>query len=743
MAEHIKKILKAIYDIKPVKNGEVDIEKIKSIKEKIDLSNYLYGKKAVQVSEENIEQIIPILPKQKRWPQKIINLNLAKKRLIKLSKPILVVTSILIISFGTLFLIKNLHLNKNNNKVNFEALLISNFQNFIPKIKKQTIALNENIKALDFKSSKENLEEIYNELLEIDSNISGFNKFLVSLPIVNKYYPLLDSFSRIKIIIKTTINSLDTIDGLYNKYLFGGILGDPEYHRKTIEGLDILEKNNKIIFSNLKNLNNDINKISKSSLSTFFSDKIELFKEKYLFVQDSIIEANKYINEFKNLLGVNEERNYFIILQNESEIRPTGGFIGSLARINLIDGKLTEIKFFDIYVIDGQIKKEYIPPHQLWSITPVWKTRDANWFFDFPKSAKKIEYFLNSSAFFPKTRIDGIVAINTKLFSDILNIIGPISLKEYGEINSQNFLGVLQYNTELGPDSKAGEPKKILKIIIPKIFDKLAKMNQEEKREFLEKIIYRFRNKDIQLYFKNTLLENEAKKFNIAGNIIFQPEKNDYLAVVNSNIAGGKSDIFINQKINLKSEIQEDGSIVNTLTIERHHFGQNAKYSFWRKTNKNYLKIFVPQNSQLLEAKGFKDKIIVPLVDYSLPKYLIDDDLNELELGTIKDSKNKVEISKESKKTVFGGWVYTYPGKTSKIVIKYKLPFKIDLREKNNFSLIYQKQSGVETEIHWNVLLPKNYLFTGLKSDIFNKTKKKILNYEIFKTPKIKKLISF
>ncbi len=745
MVRRIKNILKVLYDIKPVKNGDVDLEKINSIKEKIDLRNYIFGKQAILIKEEEIKEIPVLAPRKPRKPIRFPKvLNLFKLQYFKnVIRPIAISLVLIILAGSAFFAFKGLFLQQKQKESYFQALLVENFKSFLPVIEENAKDLNKNVKNADFKASKRNLENIYQEISKLSEDIPAFGKFLVSLPFVNKYYPFFDLIARAKIILKTTISSLDAIDNVYNKYLFGGILGDPEYHQKTLENLAILEKNNKIIFSNLAALNTDLSKVSKSPLGDLFDEQMETFKDKYLVIQNYIIEANKYIKEFKVLLGVNESRNYFVILQNESEIRPAGGFIGSLAKVSLVDGKLRSLDFFDIYDIDGQIKKKYIPPHQLWNIASVWKTRDANWFFDFEKSAKKIAFFLNSSAFFPKTKIDGVVAINTKIFSDILEITGPIELEKYGQLTSKNFLGVLQYNTELGPDSRSKHPKNILKVLLPEVFEKLTKINDQQKKQLFEKILFRLQNKDIQIYFANPLLEQEAKKFDVAGIVLNQPESSDYLAIVNTNIAGGKTDIFINQKVSLKSEVQEDGSIIDTLTVERKHFGKKAKYSFWRKTNKDYMQIFVPENSQIIEAAGFREKVIVPLADYSLPEYLIDDDLNEIELGTIKDTKNKLEIFKESKKTVFGGWVYTYPGKTSKITIKYKLPFKIDLTSKQPLRLLYQKQSSASSTISWEAVLPEGFIFRGSKSSKISQNQEKILNYKLFKTPEIIPLISF
>ena len=83
------------------------------------------------------------------------------------------------------------------------------------------------------------------------------------------------------------------------------------------------------------------------------------------------------------------------------------------------------------------------------------------------------------------------------------------------------------------------------------LFEKIGQLTEEQKAELLKRIVYRFLNKDIQIYFQDVLIENYLKDFGVTGDIFQSPENfnGDYLAVVNANVGGGKSDLFIKQKI--------------------------------------------------------------------------------------------------------------------------------------------------------------------------------------------------
>ena len=65
-----------------------------------------------------------------------------------------------------------------------------------------------------------------------------------------------------------------------------------------------------------------------------------------------------------------------------------------------------------------------------------------------------------------------------------------------------------------------------------------------------------------------------------------------------------------------RAEIQEDGSIIDTLVITRRHQGGSAQYDWWNRVNANYLRVYLPKGSQLISASGQTVEIYHPPIDY-------------------------------------------------------------------------------------------------------------------------------
>src|SRR3989344_6988876 len=66
---------------------------------------------------------------------------------------------------------------------------------------------------------------------------------------------------------------------------------------------------------------------------------------------------------FVDQLGqIFDNKTYIVLLQNNRELRPSGGFMGSYARFKVQGSGLKEFTVQDIYVPDGQIAGHIDPP---------------------------------------------------------------------------------------------------------------------------------------------------------------------------------------------------------------------------------------------------------------------------------------------------------------------------------------------------------------------------------------------
>ena len=235
----------------------------------------------------------------------------------------------------------------------------------------------------------------------------------------------------------------------------------------------VLQQKGGELISTLKDLQTEINKIADVA------------------VNDRVYVAKAFLSATINWLASEEPQHFIVLFQNSSEIRPGGGFLGSFAQLTLKNGGLAHLEVNDIYDLDGQLTIKIEPPKALQSITTNWGARDANWFLDFPTSARKVIKFLEASRIFQdrNLRFSGMIAINDKVVVDLMRVIGPIE-----NLTAENFLAEVQKEVETDAS------KNVLKEITPVIFERLNKLSGDrQKKQLLEIFANRFKHKDIMV----------------------------------------------------------------------------------------------------------------------------------------------------------------------------------------------------------------------------------------------------
>ena len=425
------------------------------------------------------------------------------------------------------------------------------------------------------------------------------------------------------------------------------------------------------LIKKLDDLNSSLNSLANLGEQLSKTSSVSLPDDYFNFNAD-ISNTSAFLGALTDWLRQPREQHLLILFQNPSEIRPAGGFLGSFADLTLKRGNLINIDVQDIYNPDGQLNEKIIPPKPLQNLTIGWGARDANWFFDFPTSARKVIEFLESSKIYQEKSqtFSGAIAINIEVVRDILRITGSIKLADYGLIiNPDNFLPELQKEVEAGDDKIAGQPKRILGVLTPILLEKIGLFSESEKQQFARYLKDRVEKKDAQIYFKNLAIETYLQVLGLGGEMTNLPNDfwGSYLAFVNANVGGGKSDAYIFQNIKLTVRLAKDGSTDSSLTVARRHDGYLEKEWWYKKDNKNRFLALLEPAASVLDISGNDHLGIKPLVNYS--SYKTDPDLADLERAQKFSEELGVDEGVFNGRKLIGGWWILESGKSEEFYL--------------------------------------------------------------------------
>ena len=349
---------------------------------------------------------------------------------------------------------------------------------------------------------------------------------------------------------------------------------------------------------------------------------------------------------------------YLVLFQNNSEMRPSGGFIGSFAIIEFSNYQIKKIDFnSNIYKLDKAFTADHIvsPPKPLEEIAGGrWALRDSNFAVSFPEAAEKIEWFYNQET---GETVDGVFVLNASVLKDYLQLTGPVTLADSNIIiSADNIFTELTEQIEkeyfaTTENQQTNEPKAILKNMMPEILKRAQSQNKIDLGKFL---LNQIENKQILFYVNDKSIEEAILAQNWGGKI--QDFNGDYLHINVANIDGAKSSLNVTQKVDYEVENKE-GLLFGDLTVTRTHGGTGI----WPDgKNRSWIKVLVPKGSILKKAT-------------------LDG----------KDIETKIEKEEEAGKDYFATWVSVAPGTSTVLHLNYLLPLA-----KDNYQLLIQKQSG-------------------------------------------------
>jgi hypothetical protein len=407
----------------------------------------------------------------------------------------------------------------------------------------------------------------------------------------------------------------------------------------------------------------------------------------------------KNFNQFlADFVGQDKEKTYFVLLQNNLELRPSGGFMGSYAKLKFKKGSLAGFSVQDIYVPDGQLKGHVQPP---WPIQEAfqqgfWKLRDSNWEPDFPLAAKTIHWFFEKGG---EEKSDGLIALNFLVIENLLKIFGPCHLSDYQSlITADNFYQIAQKEAEKDFFPGSTQKKDFLSALAKQLIFKLQNANLKQSLQLIKIVKKSLDEKQILLNFNHPQLQQYILSQNWDGGLKRQfrdsdKYMSDYLSLVETNLGANKANLYVqrkvSQEINFENNILEEKLMINYFNNSPEERPNDE--NFWGGVYENFLRVFIP-----LEAKNIKIKI------------------NE------QDFKGRTEIKEYEDKKIksVGFFVEVAPLLEARVKIEYNKKLTHPTPGVK-YILEIQKQPGVEAYQQTIKFLPKNKtLEKNIKTDI-------------------------
>lgn len=368
-------------------------------------------------------------------------------------------------------------------------------------------------------------------------------------------------------------------------------------------------------------------------------------------------------------------RTFLLLLQNNYELRPGGGFLGQYAIVKVKNGEILSTKFEDANLLDQRINAKVTPPAALTRKLQLkkWKFRDSNFSPDYPTNVEKALYFYRLAGGGSGEQFDGVIAINADVFNHVLELTGPITPAGYNttftkddgarkleEVVEKSYLG-----EEVSAEAKQAR-KNIMKVLTSELATKLMTLGNIPK--VAELGLTELRNKNVMVWMRDESIQKKIAEVKWDG-AVNQTWNKDYLMFVDANLGGLKTDYHVYRSIDYTVDFTTGGKPFATAIYT---YNNKAPRADWQTTDYHtFVRLYVPKGSL------YKERFMINAVTMG-------EDLGHYFMGGYVDA----EIGQGDVTTT----------------LKYELP---DTITPNNYELLIQKQSGIKPlPVHIKLITP-------------------------------------
>jgi Protein of unknown function (DUF4012) len=516
----------------------------------------------------------------------------------------------------------------------------------------------------------------------------------------------------------------------------GPLLTDTTKPLITQEMLDLMGATINAILPRLSDIQAQSRSISLNTLplSSQQRDQLQQLLQLLPQGQADLVQVLDLLGAANWLLGVNEPRTFLVQTMDRAELRPTGGFTGQYGELQIQGGRVAPFSLRDIslveYVDSSRTLGQFAPPqYRAWWPFANWGLRDSNVSADFPTSAQIAiaQYELEVGH-----KVDGVVLFTPFLIEHILQIIGPVYVPEYKDtITAQNLEDRLHYYQQdnagiykqivIQPGvTSTSSRKRFTGLLAQLLLDKVRHAPPDEILTIAHEMLHDLKTRDLQVFFTNPQVEALLAKYDYSAQID-RSTTHDGLYVVQANLSASKASQYVKTIMHDTVSLDAGGGATHVLQLRLVYNQVGPVYGY--DTYHDYVRIYVPPNSQFLWGDGFdtgiplcggryqqcpqtgvypKGELLCPAGQFqpgaAAPAITDPDGGHWHPLDTIGPPTNLK--SDEPGRAMFGGWVIVPKNCTMTVTVSWYVP----PLGSAPYTLLVQRQAGTFPELDLTIL---------------------------------------
>lgn len=260
------------------------------------------------------------------------------------------------------------------------------------------------------------------------------------------------------------------------------------------------------------------------------------------------------------------DHRFLVVAQNSSELRPTGGFMGTFGLIRVGPRGLELESFADVYTLPRDTLDEPLPEGGQVTYHHFY-FRNSNWWMDFPTSAQMMHKFWANMR---QPSIDGVVAVDIPFLQALLRVHGPITVpEERRPITAENAMLLLNEVVQYERSGQASRSERKLAIIslVDALFDWMTRLPADRTLPLAEALAAAGQQKHVQAYFTDPTAQAAMTSIGWSGALAPPEGTTDLVAVSNGVIKPSKANFGVSKTLDYVVTLNTEGSADTTLRL--------------------------------------------------------------------------------------------------------------------------------------------------------------------------------
>lgn len=367
-----------------------------------------------------------------------------------------------------------------------------------------------------------------------------------------------------------------------------------------------------------------------------FADQFASWDARAPLLERALAVGPEYTDAAARALGRDRPLTYLVLAQTNDELRATGGFITSVGTIRLSGGRIVDARFEKVYAAETPTAEASGPPRHVAPPRPIsrylgvgeWRLRDANWWADFPATARQAADFWRAAH---GEAVDGVVAFEERGLQVALEATGPVRLPDGRQVDAGNVKRV-SLRAVFSAGGRAEEwyasQSAFSQDLAAALLGAVEQLPPDRLLGAAQRLRQAAASRDLLVWSADPLVAEVLRELGLDGAV--EGEQDDYLYLVESNVGYSKLSQHLRQDLEYAAELGSDGrpttarltvSIGNAFTSELRQPGYPDGYyggSRWNPAKRRleyhqegyyggYTRVLLPAAARVDSVAGFDD----------------------------------------------------------------------------------------------------------------------------------------